>query len=155
MTEAKKVLPEIYMLDEYDGCYYNKWGSPMPSEDDGEEKPGEMQMDPLFEPKPKTLKLEPVPAPASGDGKGSGPYTGSVERMNNKLAHFALVPDGNGGIKLDMSNVHWICRLFQGSNHGGTWNRAKVLKAGHPRASPLIASTRSERQIAAAKAELA
>jgi hypothetical protein len=82
----------------------------------------------------------------------SGPNTGSVERLDNNRSHFPLIDEGAGGIKLDMSNACYIRRLFQGSNGGGTWNRAKVLKAFL--SSPLLSSTRTREQIVAAQKKL-
>ena len=52
----------------------------------------------------------------------------SMERLDNSLPHFRLVPDGLGGIRLDLDNVVWIAVVLQPASAGHGFDRKTLIR---------------------------
>jgi hypothetical protein len=52
----------------------------------------------------------------------------SMERLDNSLPHFRLVPDGLGGIRLDLDNVVWIAVILQKASRGHGFDRKTLIE---------------------------
>jgi len=52
----------------------------------------------------------------------------SMERLDNSLPHFRLVPDGLGGIRLDLDNVVWIAAILQKASKGHGFDRKTLIE---------------------------
>jgi hypothetical protein len=52
----------------------------------------------------------------------------SMERLDNSLPHFRLVPDGLGGIRLDLDNVVWIAVVLQHASAGHGFDRKTLIE---------------------------